>query len=423
MAFIKNILTHAFQDVIQGEANKITLAAIEKEVRKRVLDWQNRQVTRTRSDIKTWKDAQAQYELDEDPRTYMLQNIFDEILLDAHLTSQIENRNQQVYSFGFSLLKPNGEKDEEATKALKKMPLFRQVCDEILMSRYRGYSIGEIVIEQSIDGQLIVKFMSIPRAHVVPMTGKFYPQVLEDRTIPYRDVNEYGSYILEFVPNESQMFGLLNKAVPYILFKKFALSCWSELCEIYGIPPRVLKTNTHDKAMLGRAEKMMKDWGAAAWFIIDQSEEFEFAKAVSTNGDVYENLIKHCNNEISMLVSGAVIGQDTKNGSNAKEEANQSLLSDLIQSDIEYLEQVWNSQVLPALSKLGLLPKGNSFEFDPAENVGELWNRTKEILSHAEVDWQWIKDKFGIEVLGPKKSNSLDPEQNQLRDNQIFPFV
>ena len=28
-------------------------------------------------------------------------------------------------------------------------------------------------------------------------------------------------------------YGLLNKAVPHVLFKKFAQSCWSELCEIY----------------------------------------------------------------------------------------------------------------------------------------------------------------------------------------------
>ncbi|WP_446662918.1 phage portal protein family protein, partial [Flavobacterium psychrophilum] len=35
---------------------------------------------------------------------------------------------------------------------------------------------------------------------------------------------------------------MLNKAVSHVLFKRFAQSCWSELCEIYGIPPRVLKT-------------------------------------------------------------------------------------------------------------------------------------------------------------------------------------
>ena len=64
-------------------------------------------------------------------------------------------------------------------------------------------------------------------------------------------------------------YGLLNKAVPHALFKKFAHSCWSELCEIYGIPPRYIKTNTQDPEMLDRAEQMLRDMGSAAYFIID----------------------------------------------------------------------------------------------------------------------------------------------------------
>jgi len=101
---------------------------------------------------------------------------------------------------------------------------------------------------------------------------------------------EYGAWILEFgQPGE---LGLLNNCVPHVLMKRFAQSCWSELCEIYDIPPRVMKTNTHDRGMVTRAEKMMKDMGSAAWFIIDGSEEFEFAQGVSTNGDVSHTTYK-----------------------------------------------------------------------------------------------------------------------------------
>ncbi|MEI3104746.1 MAG: DUF935 family protein [Parabacteroides merdae] len=151
---------------------------------------------------------------------------------------------------------------------------------------------------------------------MVPELGFFLYDSNADKGEYYRDLREFGTYILEFGhPNN---YGLLNKAVPHALFKKFAHSRWSELCEIYGIPPRYIKTNTQDPEMLDRAEQMLRDMGSAAYFIIDTTEEFEFANGVSTSGDVYNNLIALCNSEMSMLISGAQIGQDTKNGNRSK---------------------------------------------------------------------------------------------------------
>src|SRR5690606_25031665 len=125
-------------------------------------------------------------------------------------------------------------------------------------------------------------FELIPRYNVVPQTGMFYPEYGDtSRGIAYRELPEFGTWILEF---NSETLGLMNKLVPMALFTRFMESCWSELGEIYGIPPRVLKTNTQDATMLKRAESMMRDMGSASWFIIDETEEFEFAKGVATNG-------------------------------------------------------------------------------------------------------------------------------------------
>ena len=151
--------------------------------------------------------------------------------------------------------------------------------------------------------------------------------------------------------------------------------------------------------MLSRAEEMMRDMGAAAAFVIDTTEEFGFAQGVSTNGDVYEKLIRLCNNENSLLISGAVIGQDTENGNYSKEESSIAMLKKLIASDQRMVEMYFNSVVLPAFQSIGWLPQTKcTFRFANVEDSDKLWNMVKEILPYKEVDSKWMEEKFGIPV-------------------------
>lgn len=148
-----------------------------------------------------------------------------------------------------------------------------------------------------------LKCIPIPRTNIIPQLGIFYKNYSEEKDpVKYRELPEFGKYILEF--NGSEPLGRINKIVPHVLMKKFTQSCWSELCEIYGIPPRVMKTNTRDTNMMGRAKTMMQQM-AAAWFIIDNNESA------------------------------------------------QDILWQLVQADMEKVEQQWNSVVIPALQKIG----------------------------------------------------------------------
>ncbi|MDR1737990.1 MAG: DUF935 domain-containing protein [Candidatus Symbiothrix sp.] len=236
----------------------------------------------------------------------------------------------------------------------------------------------------------------IPRKNVVQEYGLFYPDYSGDTTVAYRELKEYGTYLLEF---NSDHLGLLQKAVTVMLFKKFCMSCWSELCEIYGIPPRYIKTQTQDEGMLQRAEAMMRDMGAAAWFIIDQSEDLQFATGVTTNGDVYKNLIKMCNDEVCLLISGAIIGQDTENGNRSKEQSSIDMLDRLVESDRRMVENYMNGIVLPAFDRLGIVnAAGLTFRFSAVENNEQLWEQVVALLPHKEVDSKWITEKFGIPV-------------------------
>jgi phage gp29-like protein len=321
--------------------------------------------------------------------------------MDALLSSQLANRKMLTMGAPFSIKTATGEVDEAFTEMLQKSIWVNQIIGFIIDSIFYGTTVVEILAEND-----TLKPVLIPRQNIIPETGTLLLDETDSQGIDYRKAREYRIWLLEF--GEPNNFGILNNAVPHVLFKRFAQSCWSELAEIYGIPPRVLKTNTQDSNMLSRAETMMRDMGAASWYIIDETESFEFAKdAGNLNGDVYNNLINLCNNEISMLVSGAVIGQDTVNGNRSKEESSMKMLYTLMESDMRLVESYMNNMVMKALFQIGILPDGLQFTFDAQEDIVQLWTMTKEVLPFMEVDPEWIKLKFGIEVTGTKTQAAI----------------
>lgn len=361
-------------------------------------------ISRTRNDLASWKQALRQADNVDEPRQARLMSLFNDIMLDGHLTSQVVLRYSAVESAPFALYRGTERADTETE--LIETTFISELVGHVFQSIFFGHSLCEIELK---DGAYSTKL--IPRTNVVPKRGEL---LLNDNAKPinYKEVREYGSWIIEF--GKPDDYGLLNKAVPYALFKRFSLSCWSELCEIYGIPPRYIKTDTLDGAAMDRAESMLRDMGAAAWFIIDTNEDFQFAKGADTNGDVYKNLITLCNNEISLLISGAVIGQDTVNGSNSKEKTSLELLERINASDKRMIERAFKDIIIPALERIGYLPAGLTFKYEKEEDLTRLFEMVKELLRYKDISNEYINEKFGIEctdkivVEPPTKKLSAD---------------
>lgn len=367
-------------------------------------------IAQTRSDVQVWKRAIASAENIENPKMFPYYNLVKDMSIDAHLTSQIQNRKLSTISSNFVIKKANGETHQKLTDKLQKSVWFNMIIEYILDSVYFGYTLIEFnrkENEELSEGELPTPNINlITRQNVIPQKGIILKDYTDEKGLDYINAPEYGTWVLDFgVVGD---LGLINKAIPHILFSRFAQSCWSELCEIYGIPPRVMKTNTRDMAALKRAERMMTDMGAAAWFIIDESETFEWASnSIPSTGEVYNGLIKLCRDNISLLISGAIIGQDTKYGSKGKEESSQESLQNLVNADQTLVEQYMNEKVLSALYAIGVLPEEKlSFHYDQVEDLSELWQRTIDLMPYKNIPDQWIKDKFGVEVEGDRTSQN-----------------
>lgn len=376
-----------------------------------------RQESIARKDIADWKRARQQATSTLEPKQLLLQNLYEEVMLDALMTSQIAVLRIGKNQGADFTLKANGEKDEESTQRLKDSGLYEDLVELIIEGLFYGNSVVEFSY-----GNAGLEADLIPRVNISPEVGRFYPDAGGAGYINYRDLPEFGKWIVEFYPRKRDL-GLLNKAVPYVLIKKFAMSCWSELCEIFGIPPRVMKTNTTDDGMLGRAEAMMREIGSAAYFIIDTTEEFEFAQGVSTNGDVYKNLISACDQQLSLLNLAAVLGQDTENGNRSKEESSSRLMEAVVKADKRLVEATFNKTILPALAAIGFLKPGLRLEIVKEVDIEKLWKMVYEAGTQYDIDPEWVRDTFGIEVAGRKSFEVQPPaggNHNDVEERALF---
>ncbi|MGL5895246.1 MAG: phage portal protein family protein [Bacteroidales bacterium] len=365
-----------------------------REPLKRLLSMKSMSIMR--KDMATWKAALQQATNTDNPKQLKLIHHYNDVMDDLLMDSQMDNRFQMTKGSDFELLDKSKKVNEEATELLKQAVWLPELIGHILDSINYGHSLVDFSLLH--NGQLKVDL--IPRENVIQRKGLLLYNSSDDKGLLYRNEKEYGTWWLEFGKEDD--LGKLRKAVPVAMFKKFAQSCWAELCEIYGIPPRYLKTDTRDPDMMNAAQSMMRDMGSAAWWIIDNEEELQFANSVGGNGDIYNNFIGHCNSELSLFASGAILGQDTKNGNRSKEEVSFKQLKERVKSDKKYVEDYMNSTVMPALYRIGLIQEGLIFKFNQEEDLEALWKMVTEASQHYEVDPKWISEKFGIKILGKK---------------------
>ncbi|MEG1936987.1 MAG: DUF935 family protein [Rikenellaceae bacterium] len=388
-----------------AQNNKISSHRTGGELTQKIIA---KNVSASRKDVGAWRKAQKEAHKTDNPRRVLLHQLYDDMLLDGHLTSQIELRKSFTAAAPFKIEK-DGKIDDELTDLFANSLWLDSIIDHILDTMFFGASL----VELDYDG-VNLNVSLIPQTNIVPDKGLFYFDYSADAALSYREMKEYGTWLLEF--GEERSLGLINKAVPHVIFKRLAQSCWAELCEIYGIPPRTLRTDTTNGERMIQAKTMMEDMGSAAWMIIDTDEVFEFAKGVATNGEVYDGLIKLCTNEISLIILGAVVGQDTKNGNESKEKSSINLLKGLVKKDKIYVQKQINSTVIPALERIGVIPQGASFAFHKEIDTATLWSQVKEAMPYVDFDIEWLNSTFGMQITGLKNQPPSLPDPNTKKE-------
>jgi len=364
-------------------------------------------VARARKDINQWRMALQRAESVENPKRYLLYNIYNELILDAHLSAEVQRRTLAVQGASYNLVNEEGITDPEKTKLIKR-PWFNDFLRYAMESVFWGHSLVQIndLVEGEVSGVTLIN-----RNHVIPEKGLFVFRQTDDKGIFYREDEKYWQWLLE-IGNTNDL-GLYNKCAPHVLYKRFAQGAWSEFCEIFGMPVRYLKTNAKDDESLNRAENMLKTMGSSFYGVLDTDEELKFLETAKSDGGVYKGLMDVSNNEISKLINGAVIGGESQGGSRSKEEVGERLSESITDADKQFIEHYVNHTLIPKLIALGYDLNGVSFQFEKSQDLKQLFTFTQGFMQTMDVDPEWVQDTFGIPVT-PK--TVLPPNQNDAGD-------
>ena len=355
-----------------------------------------KQASQTARDMQHWRRAKQVATRVDLPKRDLLDDLVNDLLYDTHLSSQMELRRDRSLAKPYTILKADGSTDEETTALLSQSGAFSVLMQIALETPFFGHSLVEIL--PAPEGLFTANLL--PRRHVVPKLGWILFDLSDSKGYDYRSDPGYGKTLIEMGdPND---LGILFDCAPATIYKRYAMASWSEFCEIYGIPPRVLKINTDDSEAMQRAADMMQRMGSANWAIVDKDEDLSFAAGVSDNGNIFKQLIYAAKEDVSLKICGATLGQDTQYGNRSKEESSLELLEAKCSADRRMLERVMTSTVLPALARQGFIPEGLRFAYLQEEDKEALWTRTVSLLPYYNVDEEWIRNTFGVEITDAK---------------------
>ena len=351
-------------------------------------------LNRNRKSVEDWVAALKQADNVKQPKRAKLIEIYERIVLDTHLSAIIDNRKNKVTGEKFVIESPSGEVDEEATKLFRR-PWFNKFCKHALDSIFYGYSLielGELNELQELDSVTLIE-----RRNVIPERDEVLLKATDQTGINYLK----GALMDELIfVGDKYDYGLLNKAVPLVLYKAIAFGSWAQHTEIYAQPFRIAKTNLDDTDLVAQLEGQMQRMGTEGFALLNLGDEFEFLQAGQFSFQIYNNLIDACNAEISKLIQGQTMSSD--NGSSQSQATvHKGVADEIAESDKEFLENVINEQLIPRLVILGYPLQDYRFRFDQnkAVSLTEQTALFTTLLQHYDISEETIKETFGIEVL------------------------
>jgi hypothetical protein len=305
-----------------------------------------RPVVRQSQDIEKWRNALKEAEM-INPSRVSLYDLYEEILLDAVLTSLMEKRILGVTKHNLICIRENGEENEIVNKSLK-LRAFREMRKEILKYKFFGISVIE-----AINQNKVFSYYSVPRKNIKPKEGRIVYEQYGHDGIDYR-LPPYNKFVFEV--GRWDDLGLLLKAAPYVIYKRGGFGDWAHFAEIFGMPFREARYDGYNPTVRAQLEQALEQAGSAGYAILPKEAELTFHEAKSTQGssDLYNMLRQACNEELAILILGQTETTTKTAGKLGGNDDTHEATEDAINlADREDELAILNEQVLPILKNLG----------------------------------------------------------------------
>ena len=372
-------------------------------------------------ELRNWKDAEMAARNVDNPNRNPMYVVYDNIQIDGSLSANIETRILKVQQSKFNLVDKNKKINEDA-KALFERQWFLDFINYSMLSRFESHSLLEI-FEFREDGEL-AKCDRVNKYHVNPVKGFVTVEPGDDNGVDYLSGNQSLYYIPVGNPDN---LGLLFKAAPYILAKKYAIGHWGEFNEKMGIPFRTVRSNSTDLKRQQQLAVIMENMGSAGWAVLNEDEKVELMSIAGTDPTrCFEALINLLDQQVAMLILGQSSTTNSQNnkGTYGSMKILQEISKDRHQADLTFLKYLINDILIPRLIQLSpvySVLKDLKLEWDLSEDlsVAEVVDYVVKLETSFDIDPDFVTAKTGIPILGRKASAGSTPPDATAKKKSI----
>lgn len=314
-----------------------------------------RPTTRKSQDIGNWRDAMRSAEATV-PRRVELYDLYEDILLDAHLRSVVEKRLMAVTNIEWTFSDAEGNEIEQLAEWCD-TPDFERIVREILNSKLWGYSMLELSFHP--DGG--IGSYLIPRKHMRPLEGQVSVEQTGNGSIDIR-TGIYAETVLEL--GDPRDLGLLLAAAQYAIIKRGNISDYALFTEVFGMPLIDAVWDGYDEKQKVLLLEALDKFGSGGQMVRPAGTQLEFKQGGQNNptGDLYMNLAKFCNSEMSKLFVGQTeTTESSPSSGQAQATVHADTEDDINRSDRNFVRRILNRRLKAMLEANGIDTKDGKF--------------------------------------------------------------
>lgn len=358
-----------------------------------------------KQDTRRWRRAHQMALNLKNPKRLALYDIYDDAMLDMHLTGCVQQRFAKTLLKKFVIKDAEGNMDETAARCFE-FDWFNDFILYALESRLWGHSLIQLgdVITDAAGSRRFSEVQLVPRRHVVPEFGVLLrdPSDEPEKGIPFRE-GPLSIWCVEV--GKPTDLGLLLKCAPHCLSKRHMAAYWDTFGEIFGMPMRVATTTSQNPGDRIRIQDMLESMGAAGWALFPEGTTIDIKE--STRGDaynVYDKRMDRCNSEISKGILASTMTIDD-GSSESQARVHNSVLEAVSATDAKFIRFLVNSRLFPLMIRHGFDLEGRFFDWDDAATYSPAEQRELErmLLQYFDVDPQYFIDKYKIPITGARQ--------------------
>lgn len=401
---MKQLINQSSNITFGGNAlSKVRLSGSDahnvEKVTKLMVDVIKRSKRLWRKEINDWQAGRfARYNV-EIPNTHFLDEVYDDVMMDGHLTGVTGNRMLRTTNkkYIFSI---NNVKDDNLSKFIEDKSWFEYTLENAFNSVYRGHSL--LWVKDWTKGE-IKEIELIPRGLVVPEKYCLKHDYDSVTGIDFRELNDILWYA-QFYDN----VGLLEKAAPYTILKRHSWGSWDEFEELFGVPIRIAKIASQSEVVKNEVADWLEQMGSAAYGVFPIGTEVDIKEnSKSDSFNVFYQKIKALDAELSKLVVHQTM--TTENGaSKAQGNVHENTLKELVYADEKKMLAFLNDVVVPAMRALGYkIPDNAKISVEQTKDSSEQIAIDGVLLSNGYIlKKEYLEGVYGCEIEAMPQQNT-----------------